>query len=104
MAVWGLCLRPNQLRCHGCGQLHPQARLITLPDGREVGSYSEEYRRYTEAAWVLKNLPDKHRDPSRMTKFRYLQAIERRRGRQARDELREEMLRIHYHAKRTSKP
>lgn len=78
--------------------------MVTLPDGRQVGSYSEEHRLYHEAAWVLKNLPDKHRDKTRMTKFRYLQAIELRRGRQARLELREEMLRIHYHAKRASKP
>lgn len=78
--------------------------MVKLPDGRQVGSYSEEYRRHTEAAWVLKNLPDKHRDKTRMTKFRYLQDIELRRGRQAREQLREEMLRIHYHAKRTSKP
>lgn len=78
--------------------------MVTLPDGRQVGSHSEEYRRYTEAAWVLAKLPDKHRDKTRMTKFKYLQAIELRRGRQARHELRDEMLRIHYHLKRTSKP
>lgn len=92
------------LRCYGCGQVHAGARLVELPDGRQVGSHSEAYRRYTEAVWVLKNLPDKHRDKSRMTKFKYLQDIELRRGRQARVELREEMLRVHYHLKRTSKP
>lgn len=94
----------DELRCHGCGQIHPEARLVELPDGRQVGSHSEAYRRYTEAAWVLATLPDKHRDKSRMTKFKYLQEVELRRGRQARVELREEMLRVHYYLKRTSKP
>lgn len=92
----------DELRCHACGQTHPQARSVALPDGRVLGSYSDAYRTYTEAKWVLETLPDKHRDPQRMTKFKYLQAIERRRGRQAREQLREEMLRVHYHFKRTS--
>jgi hypothetical protein len=38
-----------------------------------------------------------------MTKFKYLQAIELRRGRKAREQLREEMLRVHYHLKRQAK-
>lgn len=97
-------MSPPDLRCLGCGQIHADARQVELPDGRQVGSHSEAYRRYTEAAWVLATLPDKHRDKSRMTKFKYLQDIELRRGRQARVELREEMLRVYYHLKRTSKP
>ncbi len=83
--------------------MHPDAKEVTLPDGRTVGNYSEEHRLYHEARWVITTLPDKHRDKNRMTKFKYLQAIELRRGRKAREQLREEMLRVHYHLKRQAK-
>lgn len=83
--------------------MHPGARAVALPYGKTVGSYSEHYRLYTEARWVLTALPDKHRDKTRMTKFKYLQEVELRRGRQARQQLREEMLRVHFHLKRQAK-
>lgn len=78
----------ERLRCHGCGHIHPNARLVELSDGRVVGSYSEEYRRYCEAVWVLK------KKRSKRTRIEYLDGVAEKRGRKAREELREEMLRI----------
>lgn len=78
----------ERLRCRGCGEVHSHARIVTLPDGREVGNYSEEHRRYWEANWVLK------RYRSKRTRQAYLDEIERIRGFEAKMELREEMLKI----------
>lgn len=77
---------PNELLvCHQCGQIHAGSRLVTLPDGRVVGSYSEEYRRHCEAKWVLKKKRTKN------TRQAYLVAVQEQRGQQAAYELREEM-------------
>jgi len=78
----------ERLRCYGCGHIHPGSRLIKLSDGRVVGSYSDDYRRYCEAVWVLK------KKRSRRTRIEYLDAVAERRGEKARQELREEMLKI----------
>lgn len=72
----------------GCGDIHSDARLVELPDGRVVGNYSEDYRRYHEALWVLK------KKRSKRTRIEYLDAVEEKRGIKARTELREEMMRI----------
>ena len=48
-----------RLACFACGQLHPASRLVRLPDGREVGSYSNEYRVYCEAKWVFRKFRSK---------------------------------------------
>lgn len=78
----------QRLHCHACGGIHRNARLLELPDGRVVGNYSEDYRRYCEAVWVLK------KKRSKRTRLEYLDAVAEKRGVQARVELREEMLRI----------
>lgn len=78
----------DRLRCYGCGHIHPGSRLIELSDGRVVGSYSDDYRRYCEAVWVLK------KKRSKRTRIEYLDAVAERRGEKARQELREEMLKI----------
>lgn len=78
----------DRLRCYGCGDIHPGSRLIELSDGRVVGSYSDDYRRYCEAVWVLK------KKRSKRTRIEYLDAVAERRGEKARQELREEMMRI----------
>jgi hypothetical protein len=78
----------ERLRCRACNEVHAGARIVKLPDGREVGNYSEESRRWHEAAWVLK------RYRSKRTRLEYLSAVEEKRGLQARNELREEMLRV----------
>jgi hypothetical protein len=80
--------RDERLVCYGCGQVHPEAKLVRLPDGREVGTYSEEYRRYHEALWVLK------KKRSKRTRIEYLEGVREKRGLQAKEELREEMLGI----------
>ena len=77
-----------RLLCRGCGRLHTGARLVTLPDGREVGNYSEALRQYHEAVWVLR------KKRSRRTRIEYLDAVGEKRGQKARDALREEMMRI----------
>ena len=58
-----------------------------MADGREMGSYSEEYRLYCEAAWLLR------KKRSKRTRIEYLDAVAEKRGVQARIDLREEMLR-----------
>lgn len=78
----------DRLRCHACGGIHRNARLIELPDGRVVGNYSEAWRIYCEAVWVLK------KKRSKRTRIEYLDAVEEKRGIKARTELREEMMRI----------
>lgn len=62
--------------------------MVRLPDGREVGSYSEAFRRYHEAAWVLRKKRTKR------TRIEYLDGVIEKRGRQAYEELREEMLKL----------
>jgi hypothetical protein len=78
----------DRLVCYGCGKIHPQARLVSLSDGRQVGSYSEEFRRHCEALWVLR------KKRSKRTRMEYLDGVAEKRGLKARQELREEMLRI----------
>jgi hypothetical protein len=75
-----------RLACRACGQIHPDARLVALPDGQEVGNYSEAHRRFHEARWVLKRYRVKK------TRQGYLERARRARGEDAAHELREEML------------
>lgn len=77
-----------RLACRACGDVHRGARLVRLPDGRIVGNYSEEHRRYWEASWVLRKYRVKR------TRQDYLAAVKEKRGAQAMSELREEMLKI----------
>jgi hypothetical protein len=78
----------ERLKCHACGEVHSHARIVTTVDGRQMGNYSEEWRRYNEAKWVLK------RYRSKRTRQEYLDKIEEHRGLPAKLELREEMLRL----------
>lgn len=78
----------ERLACLACGKVHAGARLVRLSDGRQVGSYSEEYRLYCEAAWVLR------KKRSKRTRLEYLDRVQEKRGVEARVALREEMLRI----------
>ena len=77
-----------RLACYSCGAIHRGARLVDLPDGRSVGSYSEEFRRHCEAVWVLRKYRVKR------TRQEYLAGVAEKRGQQAMVELREEMLAI----------
>lgn len=63
-----------RLSCFACGQLHPASRLVHLPDGRAVGSYSDEFRVYCEAKWVFRKFRSKR------TRQLYLQEVARVRG------------------------
>lgn len=81
----------ERLACRACGQVHPQARLAKTEDGREMGTYSEEWRRYCEARWLLR------RKRSAKGFGQYLDKIQELRGIDARLELREEMARIWKH-------
>lgn len=78
----------ERLRCWTCGKVHDGAKVVRLPNGEEVGNYSEEFRRWHEAAWVLK------RYRSKRTRLEYLNAVQEKRGVQARNELREEMVKV----------
>lgn len=63
----------DRLKCLACGQIHPGARLVTLPDGRVVGNHSEAYRAFCEADYVAK-LPTLER------RRKYIQGVEDKRG------------------------
>jgi hypothetical protein len=81
----------DALACPQCGRVHPSARMVRLPYGAVVSSYSEDYRRYCEANTVLK------RFRSKRTRMQHLAAVANRRGEQAAAELRAEMLRVWQH-------
>jgi hypothetical protein len=81
----------DELACHSCGRVHPDARLITLPDGSKVGSYSMEYRAYTEAKWVLDTLPvtvnRRRKSTPQISRRDYILAVQDRRGQESANEL-----------------
>jgi hypothetical protein len=79
----------DRLRCEACGKVHSHAKLVKLFDGREVGNYSKEWRLHCEAKYVLRI------KRSKRTRMEYLDAVEQRRGLEAKLELRAEMLRIY---------
>lgn len=66
---------------------------ITLPDGRVVNSYSEEYRCHCEAKWVFKRFRNKN------TRRQYLMEVYKIRGEKGYQQLYDEMMRIHLHKK-----
>ena len=80
----------NELICN-CGKVHPNAKLVTLPDGCIVGSYSEEYRLYCEAKWAFFKAKNR---------FDYLEEIKKKRGLAAYHKLRDAMLEIHQEHKK----
>lgn len=67
-------------------------------DGQTYDTYSEEYRNYCEAKWVIANLPDKidlrKKNKYTITKRQYLVDVERIRGKDAMNKLRNEMVRL----------
>ena len=48
-----------RLKCFSCGEVHERARIVKTIDGREMGNYQDEWRRYHEAMWVLKKYRSK---------------------------------------------
>jgi len=81
----------DELACHSCGKVHPDARSVTLPDGTSVGSYSEAYRAYTEAKWVLDTLPvtvnRRRKKTPQISRREYIMGVQDRRGKRSADEL-----------------
>lgn len=75
----------------GCGQVHAGAKVVRVPDGREMGTYTEEWRRYCEATWLLR------KKRAKRTRQDYLDLVQEKRGVQARLDLREELLIIWNH-------
>jgi hypothetical protein len=75
-----------RLRCYQCKEVHPTAKIVTLPDGREMGTYQWEYRVYCEARYVLTKFRSKR------TRQAYLSRIEEIRGQKMVDILKAEML------------
>jgi hypothetical protein len=84
----------NELICY-CGKVHPNAKLVTLPDGCIVGSYSEEYRLYCEAKWAFYKATNRHE---------YLLEVHKKRGLAAYHKLRDAMLEIHQEHKNALLP
>ena len=83
---------PNDpLACRACGKVHQGARLITLPDGTQVGNYSEAYRAYCEAKWVLEHLPvtvnRRRKSTPQISRRDYIMAVKDKRGEAAGNEL-----------------
>lgn len=79
------------LVCHGCGSVHPNARVMQLPGGRQVGSQSEAYRAWCEARWAM-TLPDKPTKRQPMSKQKYLLEVQKHRGEVAAYQLRQMMV------------
>lgn len=79
----------SRLRCFACGQFHPGGRLLHLPNGQTVGSYSEEYRLYAEARSVLK------RFRTRKTRQLHLSKVAELRGDAGYHALRNAMLELY---------
>ena len=81
----------DELACPACGKVHPDAVLITLPDGSIVGSYSEAYRAYCEAKWVLEKLPvtvnRRRKKTPQISRRDYIMAVLDKRGQESADEL-----------------
>lgn len=81
----------DELTCHACGKQHPDARLITLPDGSQVGNYSLQYRAYTEAKWVLDTLPvtvnRRRKSTPQISRRDYILSVKDQRGEAAANEL-----------------
>ena len=81
----------DELTCHSCGKVHPDARSVTLPDGTSVGSYSEAYRAYTEAKWVFDKLPvtvnTRRKKTPQISRRDYILAVQNKRGQAAANEL-----------------
>jgi len=74
--------------CALCGGHHVPTE-IKLLDGREVCTYSEEWRNECEIRHAMR-LPDKARKP-KVTKLDYLVMVEKERGEPARKRLRTAM-------------
>jgi hypothetical protein len=81
----------DELACRACGRVHPDAKLITLPDGTVVGSYSNEYRAYTEAKWVLDKLPvtvnRRRKSTPQISRRDYIMSVLDKRGQASANEL-----------------
>jgi len=81
----------DELACHACGRVHADAKTVTLPDGRTVGSYSEAYRAYCEAKWVFEVLPvvvnRKRKKTPQISRREYMLGVRDRRGQAAANEL-----------------
>lgn len=81
----------DELACRACGRVHPDAKLITLPDGTVVGSYSNEYRAYTEAKWVLDKLPvtvnRRRKSTPQISRRDYIMSVIDKRGQASANEL-----------------
>ena len=81
----------DELACRACGKVHPDAKLITLPDGTVVGSYSNEYRAYTEAKWVLDKLPvtvnRRRKSTPQISRRDYIMSVIDKRGQESANEL-----------------
>lgn len=75
-------------RCLSCNTVHGSPRILRLPTGKLVSSYSEEFRMYTEAKWVFKRFRTKR------TRQLYLAEVANLRGKAAYDRLRDAMTEI----------
>jgi hypothetical protein len=76
----------ERLKCYACGEVHSSARIVRTVDGREMGSHTQEWFLYNEAAWVLKKFRSKR------TRQEYLQRVRGHRGEAGMEQLRAEML------------
>lgn len=86
-----------RLECFACGKVHGSSRLVRLPDGREVGSYSDEYRLFTEARDVLRRFKVKR------TRQLHLAEVAKMRGQAGYERLRAAMLEIYEREKNDTK-
>lgn len=81
----------DELACHACGKQHTAAKLITLPNGQQVGSYSLAWQKYCEAKWVLDKLPvtvnRRRKSTPQISRRDYIMSVNAQRGDAAANEL-----------------
>jgi len=85
------------LKCRACGQIHSNAQLVTLHDGRQVGNYSEDWQIECEANFVV-------RMPTLDQRRKYLDAVKEKRGVKAWSALIDRVTSIWKQSKRDAQP
>lgn len=75
--------------CLACGQVHGQRRLVRMLRGERLSTYSETFRLFTEARWVLRHFKTKR------SRQLYLAEVSNLRGPIAYQQLRDAMTKVY---------
>ncbi len=75
--------------CLACGQVHGHARVVRMLCGERISTFSETFRLFTEARWVLRYYTDKR------SRQLYLAEVSKLRGPIAYQQLRDAMTKVY---------